>query len=138
MYKPKKTHGRKSTRRREKQTKPSTPRQTQILTFVRDYVHKNGYSPTYDEIAAEFGISKVTVFEHLTILEERGLITLDKHKARSLHLANHLQLPDEKPSCIPLLGRIAAGGPMEAIEDARTLDLEDVFHSSHDTFALEV
>ena len=140
MYKPRKTHGRRSgsPRRREKPTKPSTPRQTQILTFVRDYAHKHGYSPTYDEIAAEFGISKVTVFEHLTILEERGLISRDKHKARSLQLADHLQLPDEKPSCIRLLGRIAAGGPMEAIEDARKIDLEEIFHSSHDVYALEV
>ncbi len=132
------SHRSASSRRRTRPTKPATPRQTQILTFVRDYTHKNGYSPTYDEIAAEFDISKVTVFEHLTILEGRGLLTRDKHKARSLQLANHLELPDEKPSCIRLLGRIAAGGPMEAIEDAQRLDLETIFHSNHDTFALEV
>jgi len=127
-----------SARRRPKSTRPATPRQTQILTFVRDYTHKNGYSPTYDEIAAEFGISKVTVFEHLTILEEQGLISRDRHKARSLQLADHLELPDEKPSCIRLLGRIAAGSPIEAIEDGQRLDLEQIFHSNHETYALEV
>jgi repressor LexA len=119
-------------------TRPATPRQAQILTFVRDYAHRHGYSPTYDEIAAEFDISKVTVFEHLTLLEERGLVSRDKHKARSLQLANHLQLPDERPACIRLLGRIAAGRPIEALEDRQTIDLEDVFRSNHEVYALEV
>jgi repressor LexA len=119
-------------------TRPATPRQTEILTFVRDYSHKHGYSPTYDEIAEAFGISKVTVFEHLTTLEERGLLHREKHKARSLHLADHLQLPDEKPSCLPLVGRIAAGAPIEAIEDRQVVDLEQIFASNHRIYALQV
>ncbi len=140
-------HRRRSTRRgsagsrgrgRQRQTRPATPRQTEILTFVRDYTHKRGYSPTYDEIAAEFGISKVTVFEHLSILEERGLLSRDRHKARSLRLSSHLELPDERPSCLRLVGRIAAGAPIEAIEEPEVLDLEEVFTSRHEVFALEV
>jgi repressor LexA len=130
---------RKSRRsRRPKPTRPATPRQAEILTFVRDFTHKRGFSPTYDEIAAEFGISKVTVFEHLSILEERGLLHRERHKARSLELADHLQLPDERPSCLKLLGRIAAGAPIEAIENAETIDLEQIFSSDHDTYALQV
>lgn len=125
-------------RRRTSPTRPATPRQTEILTFIRDYQHKHGYSPTYDEIADEYGISKVTVFEHLTILEDRGLITRELHKARSLQLADHLELPDEKPSCLPLVGRIAAGAPIEAIENAERIDLEELFASKHGVFALEV
>ncbi len=124
--------------RAKRPTRPATPRQTEILTFVRDYSHKHGYSPTYDEIAEAFGISKVTVFEHLTTLEERGLLRREKHKARSLHLADHLQLPDEKPSCLPLVGRIAAGAPIEAIEDRQVVDLEQIFTSSHPIYALQV
>lgn len=126
------------TRARPKATRPATPRQAEILTFIRDYSHKNGFSPTYDEIAAEFDISKVTVFEHLTILEERGLLTKDRHKARSLQLADHLELPDDRPSCLKLLGRIAAGSPIEAIEEPETIDLEQVFTSRHGTYVLEV
>ncbi len=125
-------------RSRKRTTRPATPRQTEILTFIRDYSHKNGYSPTYDEIAAEFGISKVTVFEHLTILEERGLLTKDRHRARSLQLAEHLELPDERPSCLKLIGRIAAGSPIEAIETPETIDLEQVFTSRHGVYLLEV
>ncbi len=124
--------------RRPRPTRPATPRQTEILTFVRDYTHKHGYSPTYDEIADEFGISKVTVFEHLTTLEERGLLRREKHKARSLHLSPHLELPDEKPSCLPLVGRIAAGAPIEAIEDREVLDLESIFSSRHGVYVLQV
>ena len=119
-------------------TRPATPRQRQILTFVRDYTHKNGYSPTYEEIASQFGISKVTVFEHLTILEKRGLVSRDKHKARSLELSSHVELPDERPSCLRLIGRIAAGSPIEAIEDPEVIDLETLFGSQEGTFALQV
>ena len=127
-----------TSRHKGRPTRPATPRQTEILTFIRDYQHKHGFSPTYDEIAAEYDISKVTVFEHLTILEERGLIHRDRHKARSLQLADHLELPDDKPSCLPLVGRIAAGAPIEAIEDAERLDLEALFASKHGVFVLEV
>ena len=133
-----KTSTRKSRPRGPRTTRPATPRQTEILTFVRDYTHKHGYSPTYDEIAEQFGISKVTVFEHLTVLEGRGLIRREKHKARSLLLADHLELPDERPSCIRLLGRIAAGAPIEAVQDREVLDLESVFTSPHAVYALQV
>lgn len=129
---------RRGRRRREKIRHPASPRQSQILTFIRDYAHKHGYSPTYEEIAGEFGISKVTVFEHLTHLEELGLLYRDRYKARSLQLAEHVQLPDEKPSCIRLVGRIAAGSPIEAVEDRQVINLEDVFASSHEVYALEV
>jgi|CXWL01.1.fsa_nt_gi repressor LexA len=129
---------RRSSRAKPRPTRPATPRQREILVFIRDYTHRNGYSPTYEEIAEKFDISKVTVFEHLTILEGRGLISRDKHKARSLRLASHLELPDERPNCLRLVGRIAAGAPIEAIEDAEIIDLEEIFASDHGVFALQV
>ncbi len=135
---PARSTGGAARRGRAMPTRPATPRQAEILTFVRDYTHKNGFSPTYDEIAAKFGISKVTVFEHLTVLEERGLLRRERHKARSLELADHLQLPDDRPSCLKLLGRIAAGAPIEAIEDPETIDLEQMFSSDHGIYALQV
>lgn len=134
----KKTKKRVSGRARGRATRPTTPRQVGILTFVRDYTHRNGYSPTYDEIAEQFGISKVTVFEHLTILEDRGLLSRDKHKARSLRLADHLQLPDERPGRLRLVGRIAAGAPLEALQNPEVIDLEQIFSSDQGTFLLEV
>lgn len=128
----------RAARTRKRTTRPATPRQTEILTFIRDYTHRHGYSPTYDEIADEYGISKVTVFEHLTILAERGLLTKHRHRARSLQLADHLELPDDRPSCLKLVGRIAAGSPIEAIENPETIDLEQIFTSRHGVYVLEV
>lgn len=127
-----------TTKKRKKATRPATPRQSQILTYARDYTREHGYSPTLQELGDHLGISKVTVFEHLTTLEDRGLVVRDKHKARSLTLAPHLELPDERPTMLPLAGRIAAGRPIEAVEGDETLDLEKIFASRSKTFALEV
>ncbi len=124
--------------KRRRLTRPATPRQSQILVYVRDYRRANGYSPTLQEIGDHLDISKVTVFEHLTVLEERGLILRDRHKARSLELADHVELPDQRPTMLPLVGRIAAGSPIEAIEGDETLDLERIFASRGKTFVLQV
>lgn len=123
--------------KRPKFTKPATPRQSQILTYARDYAREHGFSPTLQELGDHLGISKVTVYEHLTALEERGLVLRDRHKARSLTLAPYVELPDERPTNLPLVGRIAAGRPIDAIEDRETLDLERIF-ARKGTFALEV
>ncbi len=135
------TSSKRATRRRPRRrapTRPATPRQAEILTFIRDYTLRRGYSPTYEEIAEEYGITKVTVFEHLTALEERGLIRRDKHKARSLELADHLELADERAGRLPLVGRIAAGSPIEAIQNKEDIDLESLFTSPVGTYVLEV
>lgn len=63
-----------------------TPRQVEILTYIRDCRKEWGYSPTLKEIAHELNISAVTVFEHVEHLEEKGLVTKLRNKARSLQL----------------------------------------------------
>jgi repressor LexA len=119
---------------------PVTPRKMDILRFLRDYGRKNGYSPTMQEIADHLQLSKVTVFEHIGALERKGLILRgDKHKARSLQLADSVEFPDEARSTqIPLAGRIAAGVPLEALEDTEKIDLESIFSSDEPTFCLQV
>ncbi len=117
---------------------PSTPRQADVLTYIRDYQNRNGYSPTLQEIGDYLGISKVTVFEHLETLEKRGLIRRSRHRARSMHLADDLRLPSDRPTVLPLMGRIAAGAPIEAIEDSESVDLESMFVSRAGNFALQV
>ena len=109
--------------RRSSKTASLTPRQLDILTLIRDTRRNLGYSPTLQEIADEFGISKITVFEHVEALIEKGMLTRRSNRARSLELTSSVQLPDERPTLIPLLGRIAAGRPIEAIEDPETVDL---------------
>ena len=120
---------RKSKKTEEKRC--MTPRQLEILTFVRDARRNLGYSPTLQEMADELGISKITVFEHVETLIKKGMLTRRSNRARSLDLTPSTQLPDERPTLIPILGRIAAGRPIEAIETPDTVDLEDVFSSRH-------
>ncbi|KPK85060.1 MAG: hypothetical protein AMJ81_04235 [Phycisphaerae bacterium SM23_33] len=117
-----------------------TPRQMDILKFVRDYRGRHGYSPTMQEIGDHFDLTKVTVFEHVGALERKGLLRREaRHKARSLQLSDDVAFPDEqRPTRIPLAGRIAAGQPLEAIQDEQPLDLEEMFSGRKDTFCLQV
>jgi len=115
-----------------------TPRQLEILTLIRNTRRSLGYSPTMQEIADQLDVSKVTVFEHVGTLVRKGLLRRLPHKARSLELTESARFPDERPTAIPLAGRIAAGRPIEAIEDTEIVDLESMFSSRHQTFVLEV
>lgn len=105
-----------------------TPKQKRILTLIRDFRIANGYSPTMQELGDELGVSKVTVFEHVEALIKKGCLTRDPNKARSLEVSPNVTLPDEaRHTRFPLVGAIAAGSPIEAIEDSEHLDLEEVF-----------
>ncbi len=115
-----------------------TPKQLRVLTFIRDFTHARGYAPTMQELADEFGVSKVTVFEHIAALQKKGFLKRSRHKARSLRLSANIDFPDEKSTCLPLVGTIAAGQPIEALEDREVIDLEDMFVTPHETFVLKV
>jgi len=116
-----------------------TPRQLEILTFIRDFRRKRGYSPTMQELGDALGVSKVTIFEHLEALAEKGLIARSRHKARSLEISPRAEFPDERPTRFRLAGRIAAGRPVEAIEEPETIDLEELFASrGRERFMLQV
>ncbi|MCO6436857.1 MAG: transcriptional repressor LexA [Phycisphaerae bacterium] len=115
-----------------------TPRQMEILRMIRDGRRANGYSPTLQEMADELGISKITVFEHVEALLEKGMLTRRSNKARSLELTNSARLPDERPTLLPLVGRIAAGRPIEAIETSDAVDLEQLYNSRHPVGVLTV
>jgi repressor LexA len=115
-----------------------TPKQLRVLTFIRDFSKARGYAPTMQELANEFGVSKVTVFEHIGALQKKGYLKRVRHRARSLQLSEQISFPDERATRLPLVGVIAAGRPIEAIEEREVLDLEDMFVSAHETFVLRV
>ena len=108
------------------------------------------YSPTIAELASELGISRSTVFEHITELRKKGMLRSRSGRARSLKLASKAQellnrLAGQSldsypgpPTGIPLVGKVAAGSPVEAIEDKEYLSLRSHFGTGDDTFALEV
>ncbi|MCP3904683.1 MAG: transcriptional repressor LexA [Planctomycetes bacterium] len=105
-----------------------TPKQLRILQLVRDYRIAHGYSPTMQELADELGISKVTVFEHVEALIKKGALQRKANKARSLSISENAVLPDEaQPLTFPLVGRIAAGHPIEKFPQSDRLDLESLF-----------
>ncbi|MEM6562007.1 MAG: transcriptional repressor LexA [Planctomycetota bacterium] len=116
-----------------------TPRQLDVLSAIRNYRHIHGYAPTMQELADQLGTSKVTIFEHVGALERKGILSRDKHKARSLEICTDEKLPDEnRPTKLPLLGNIAAGSPIEAVENREELDLEELFSSRNGVFVLRV
>lgn len=105
-----------------------TPKQLNILTKIRDIRITRGYSPSLQELADAMGVSKVTIFEHVEALIKKGALQRKPNKARSLELSQDLKLPDEeRHSRIPLVGTIAAGSPIEAVENRDSLDLEALF-----------
>ena len=122
-----------------------TPKQLIILKIIRDSRIQRGYSPTMKELAQALHVSKVTVFEHIESLIKKGALVREPNKARSLNIAEGVALPDETlPLRFPLVGKIAAGNPIEKYSTDDQLDVIDVLGTdigSSDggaTFALRV
>ena len=113
-----------------------TPKQFQIVRFLQDYWVEHEYAPTMQEIADHLGVSRPTVFEHIEAMEKKKVLTREPTLARGVALG-----PEYAPEAgrLPLVGRIAAGSPIEAIEDTELLDLESLFRGRPgETFALQV
>ncbi|MEM9064492.1 MAG: transcriptional repressor LexA [Planctomycetota bacterium] len=120
-----------------------TPKQLKILQLIRDWRVRRGYSPTMQELADEIGVSKVTVFEHVEALIKKGALIREPNKARSLSIADGAAVPDEaRPLKYPLVGKIAAGYPIEKVANQEEIDLQDLLGNPHDradsAFALQV
>src|SRR5205085_56899 len=116
-----------------------TPRQLDVLVAIRNFRHLHGYAPTMQELADQLGTSKVTIFEHVNALEKKRVLRRDRHKARSLEITSDERLPDENRSTkLPLLGTIAAGAPILAVENREEVDLEALFASKTGVYVLKV
>lgn len=115
-----------------------SPRQLDVIVAVRNYRHLHGYAPTTQELADQLGTTKTTIFEHLRALEFKGVIRTQKFKARSIEIISG-KLPDEERSTkLPLLGIIAAGAPVKAVEVREEIDLEQIFQSKHSVYVLRI
>ena len=120
-----------------------TPRQLDIVKFIRAYAEEHEYVPTMQEIADHLGVSRPTVFEHIEALEARGAIKRQRTKSRAIELApellGHRREVRLQGAKLPLVGRIAAGAPIEAIEENEVLDIESLFRGrTGEVFALQV
>jgi len=120
-----------------------TKRQKQIYDYIADFVQRNGYSPSFEEIGDGMGLSSLaTVHKHISNLEKKGLLKRDYNKSRSIDvlppkgsLKKSMAPP---PMLLPLMGRIAAGRPIEAIENPETISLADFTSGSKDVYVLRV
>jgi repressor LexA len=121
-----------------------TKRQRQVYDFIHGFVQRNGYSPSFEEIGDGLGLSSLaTVHKHVSNLEKKGLLKRDYNRSRSidvLPMRGLLKRQTEKAAAegrLPLLGRIAAGQPIEAVEQPETISLGDITRSK-DVFVLQV
>ncbi len=125
-----------------------TRRQKELYDFVSEFVERNGYSPSYQEIGEGLGLSSLaTVHKHINNLEEKGLLKKGANRSRSIDLLKpkgRLKQSFSPPAIVafgfnlPLAGRIVAGRPVESIEaSAETISLTD-FTRSKDVFVLQV
>jgi repressor LexA len=119
-----------------------TKRQKQVLDFIATFVDENGYCPSYEEIARGLDLASLaTVHKHIAALEAKNYLKRGFNQSRSLELAPKYLQEQRRvrpaPVEIPLMGRIAAGAPVEAVEQRETLSFAD-FTGNGDTYALQV
>jgi repressor LexA len=114
-----------------------TRRQREIYDFIRDFVADNGYSPSLEEIAAHFDLASVaTVHKHVQHLVEKRLLRKAWNRSRSIEPVEPL---GSGLVSLPLLGTVAAGAPIEAVEVAENIDVPREFVSKRDeSFVLRV
>lgn len=96
-----------------------TKRQGEILDYIKKYIVAHGYPPTVREIGADLGVSSpATIHTHLSNLESKGFIKKEETKNRAIELLvdNEYEEKQETSIEVPLLGKITAGNPIEAIE----------------------
>jgi len=117
---------------------PLTKRQKEILDYIESFIDEQGYAPSFEEIAESFGYSSLaTVHEHLSNLERKGYIRKSYNESRSIELVGR----DTGTPVVelPLLGAVAAGLPIEAIEENETLAVPpDMISRRRDNYVLRV
>jgi repressor LexA len=114
-----------------------TRRQKEVLDFIAGFVQRNGYSPSFEEIARGLDLrSLATVHKHITNLQNKGLLARAHNRSRSLDV-----LPPRNRGRagerLTLAGRIAAGYPVEALENSESISLGDIV-GNRDVYALQV
>jgi repressor LexA len=114
-----------------------TRRQKEILDFVARHISKKGYAPTIEEIGENFGLSSLaTVHKHLSNLQAKGLIKRAWNRSRALEL-----VPSEmsvRAVELPLMGRVAAGSPIEAVQSTETIWVPEDMAGRGNTYVLQV
>ncbi|MBI1898590.1 MAG: transcriptional repressor LexA [Acidobacteria bacterium] len=123
-----------------------TQRQKEVLDFVVDFIDENGYSPSYEEIGRGLNLASLaTVHKHITALQQRNYLRRSHNQSRSVDVSpkyveerRNARAATPPPALeLPLLGRIAAGSPVEAVAGDQKLNFAD-FVGHEGTYALQV
>ncbi|MEE9611935.1 MAG: S24 family peptidase, partial [Desulfatiglandales bacterium] len=115
-----------------------TPKQKDFLAYLSSYIQQWRRSPSFDEICSHFGFrSYNTVTTYLKALEQKGYIRLplEKNRKRAIEVISPVETRRFE---LPLLGMVAAGKPIEAVEDLRAVEVPPSMTGSGDCFVLEV
>ncbi len=127
-----------------------TPKQLQVLRHIAAFHGSQCYSPTIAELASQLRLSRSTVFEHLAELQRKSLLSTCPGRARSLRMTpqgrrllrnteTHAGAEEEASGLrMPLVGQVAAGRPVEAVENREAISLESCFGTGGDLFVLQV
>jgi repressor LexA len=120
-----------------------TKRQKEVLDYLVGFMNKHGYSPSFEEIARAMKLTSLaTVHKHLSTLETKGFVRRGYNQSRSIEVTQlprsvSDQVATRRATDLPLMGRIAAGQPVEAVEDKESVSLAD-FTRGHNNFVLQV
>ena len=120
-----------------------TKRQKEFLDFLAAFLRREGYSPSYEEIAQGLSLASLaTVHKHIQALESKQYLKRGFNQSRSLEISPRYYEEQKQHSApvsmgIPLLGRIAAGAPVESLAGNDTLNFSD-FAGDSNTYALQV
>jgi len=117
--------------------RPLTDKQRSVLEFLREFVRSRSFAPTAREVANRFGIAEKNAFYYMELLERKGYIRRHRKSPRRIEFLGEAALPS--PLRVPVLGRVPAGSPREAIELAGEELLFDPFLAGEgEVFSLRV
>lgn len=114
---------------------PLTPKQKKVLDFIQSFTDRHEYPPSQQEIARVFGFRSLgTVQNYLVRLEREGVLTRDWNARRGLHVLR----PKKSAIELPLYGIVAAGKPIEAVENPDTIEVPSSMVGVGENFVLKV
>ncbi len=114
-----------------------TEKQLNIMEFIQQFRAERGISPTLEEIAEYFGVTKITIYEHINQLERKGALKREKFRARSIELLVPVEERNNRFQ-IPMLGSFSAGSPLEVAEKREHLNIADLLPVGKRYYVLRV
>ena len=114
-----------------------TEKQLRIMEFIQQFRSERGISPTLEEIARNFGVTKITIYEHINQLERKGAIKREKFRARSIEILVPVEERSSRYS-MPLMGNLREGLPLEAPDDREDLNIAEMLPLGKRCFAIRV